>query len=222
MSSLLSYSDNYSSQLHLDFNDHYLTSNKSCSLVASILSSNLPIVSLDMGDGYNVGIYTTLCNSLHHNNMLKELYLDRKNLQPEHMQLLGQVLSNNSTLSVLDISYNNIGPHECQHLANVRNTSLSELIMRRCGVGVDGADHIGKMLLHNESIRSVNLDGNNIKDGGVKMLVEHLMSIATFKQLDLGDNDITSIGAGYLANLFACNTCTVNDIRLDVNPLEDE
>ena len=221
--SLLSHFGNYSSQLQLDFNGHYLTEDKSCSLIASLLSSNLPIVTLDIGDRNRLGLDTTLCNSLHHNNRLKELHLNGTGLQPEHMQSLGQALSNNNTLSVLDISdNNNIGPNGCQYLTNVRNTSLSDLMMSGCGVTVDGADHIGKMLLYNKSITSVDLSDNNIKDDGVKMLVEHLMSNATLKQLDLGYNDITSIGAGYLSKLFTCNACTVNDITLDDNPLGDE
>ena len=74
VSSLSSYSSSCSSHLQLDFNDHRLTADKSCSLTASLLSSNIPIVSLDMGSGYRFGIDATICNSLlNHNNMLKEL-----------------------------------------------------------------------------------------------------------------------------------------------------
>ena len=223
VNSLLSHSGNYSSHLQLDINNHRLTKDKFCSLIASLLSSNIPIASLDMGNGYRTGIDTTLCNSLHHNNMLKELHLDWKGLHPEHMQLLGQSLSNNNTLSVLDISGNDdIGPDGCQHLADVRNTSLSELMMEGCGVGVDGADHIGKMLLHNKSITFIDLSINHIKDDGVKMLVEHLMTNTTLKHLDLESNGITSIGAGHLSKLFTCNPCTVTNIMLRDNPLEDE
>ena len=223
VNSLLSRSGIYSSHLQLDFNDHRLTGYKSCSLIASLLSSNLPIVTLDVSDRYNLGIDTTICNSLHHNTMLKELHLNSLGLQPQYMQLLRQALSNNKTLAVLDISGNDdIGPNGCQLLANVRNTSLIELIMRGCSVGDDGADHIGKMLLLNKSISSVDLGDNNIKDDGVKLLVEYLMSNTILKQLDLGHNDITSIGAGYLSKLFTCNVCTVNDIRLNDNALEDE
>ena len=94
--------------------------------------------------------------------------------------------------------------------------------MWRCGVGVDGTNHIGKMLSYNKSITSVDLDSNKVKDDGVKMLVEHLLLNATLKHLDLGDNYITSIGAGYLSNLFTRNPCTVNYIRLNGNPLEDK
>ena len=74
VSSLSSYSGSCSSHLQLDFNDHRLTADKSCSLTALLLSSNIPIVSLDMGGGYRFGIDATICNSLlNHNNMLKEL-----------------------------------------------------------------------------------------------------------------------------------------------------
>ena len=75
VNSLLSHSGNYSSHLKLDFYDHRLTKDKSCSLIASLLSSNIPTVSLDMGVGCRLGIDATLCNSLHHNNMLKELFV---------------------------------------------------------------------------------------------------------------------------------------------------
>ena len=221
VNSLLSHSGSYSSNLQLDFYRHTLTGDKSCSLIASLLSSKLPIVTLDMGDRYSPVIYTTLCNSLQYNNMLKQLHLNRTRLQPEHMQLLGQVLSNNTTLGVLDISNNRIGPDGCKHLANVRNTSLSELIMIRCDVGVDGADHIGKML-HNKSITAIDLCNNTIEDDGLKILVKHLMSNTTLKQLDIGYNHITSIGAGHLSKLFNYNPCTVNHIVLNGNPLEDE
>ena len=221
VNSLLSHSGNYSSHLQLDFFDHNVIEDKSYSLIVSLLSSNIPIVSLDMGSEDGFCIHATLCNSLHHNNMLNELFLTNTGLQPEHMQLLGQSLSNNNTLSVLDISHNAIGPDGCQHLANVRNTSLSELMMGRCVVGVDGTDHIGKMLLHNKSITTIDLCSNHIKDDGVNILVEYLITNTTLKHLNLEHNGITSIGAGHLSKLFTCNPCNVNNIILSDNPLED-
>ena len=222
VNSLLSRTGNYSSHLQLDFNNHSLTRDKSSSLVASLLSSNLPIIILNIGERYNFGIDTTLCNSLHHNTTLKELYLDNLGLHAEHMQFLGQALSNNSTLSVLDISGNIIGPDGCQHLADVRNTSLSVLIMNDNDIGVYGVDYICELLHHNKSIRSIDLGSNLIKDDGVNKLVKCLKSNTILQQLYLRDNDITSIGAGYLTKLLTDTPCSVNDIRLNDNPLEDK
>ena len=220
VNSLLSHAGNYSSHLQLYFNYHSLTRIKSSTLISSLLSSKLPIVTLDISNGFDID--ATLCNSLHHNTMLKELYLNISDLHSEHMQLLGQALSNNHVLSVLDISGNNIGPDGCQHLADVRNTSLSVLIMYKNHIGFEGVDYISRMLHHNKSIRSIDLGGNDIKDDGVNKLVKCLKSNTSLQQLDLKDNDITSVGAGYLAKLLNESSCTVNDIRLNDNPLKDK
>ena len=58
VNSLLSHSGDYSSHLQLDFNNHYLIGYKSCSFIASLLSSNLPMVSLNMSDGDELGLDT--------------------------------------------------------------------------------------------------------------------------------------------------------------------
>ena len=73
VNSLLSHTGNYSSHLQLNFNTRILTRDKS-SLVASSVSSNIPIIPLDISGRYSVGIDTTLCNSLH-NTTLKRLYV---------------------------------------------------------------------------------------------------------------------------------------------------
>ena len=89
------------------------------------------------------------------------------------MQSLGQMLTSNNTLSVMNISDNDIGPDGCQYLANFRNISLNKLIMWGCGLGVSGADKIGIMLCHS-SITYIDLGYNSIGDVGVEKFVEHL------------------------------------------------
>ena len=149
-------------------------------------------------------------------------YLNFSGLHPEDMQLLGQTLSNNSTLSVLDISSNYIGPAGCQYLAAARNTSLSVQIMNDNNISVNGIDYICELLQHNKSIKSIYLGLNHIKDDGMNKLVKCLRSNAILQLLDLSYNDITSIGAGYLTKLLTDAPCTVNDIRLNGNLLEDK
>jgi len=46
--------------------------------------------------------------------------------------------------------------------------------MARCKLGPTGADKIGEMLYHNNSIVSIDLSDNDIKDSGVERLVYHL------------------------------------------------
>ena len=55
----------------------------------------------------------------------------------------------------------------------------------------------------------------------MKKLLEHLKSNTILQQLDLRHNDATSIGAGYLTKCLTDVPCTVKDISLNDNPLED-
>ena len=214
---------NYSSHFRLDFSEHEIP-NGGCVELTSLLSTNVPISSLDMSvdddDYFYVDI--TLFDVLHHNSTLMELSLSGVGLKFQEVKLLGEALSHNTGLKVLDISNNCMAYGVSQHLANIRNASLRELIMNNCDIGEDGANHIGEMLKHNKSIRYIDLDENHIRDDGVLKLLDHLKSNKTLKQVDLSCNGITKVGAEYLANMFADNLCAVNDIILDGNPLEDK
>ena len=219
--SLLSHHDNsYSSEFELNLYGNDIT-DKSFSLIASLLSSNYPITKLKVGYNKLSSSTDIIFESLHHNTVLTELSLCGISLRSSDMQSLGQMLTSNNTLSVMNISDNDIGPDGCQYLADCRNISLNKLIMSVCKLGVSGADKIGIMLCHS-SITSVDLDGNTIGDVGVEKLVEHLKSNKTIKHLDLWDNGITSNGASHLRKLFSLNHTTVNSIELGGNPLKDE
>ena len=214
--SLLSRHDNsYSSkfELVLVFNDIIDES------ISSLLSSNYPITKLDVSWNKLSSSTDIIFKSLHHNKVLTELLLWHTLLRSSHMQSLAQMLTSNNTLSVMDISSNDIVG---QYISDWRNISLNKLIMIDCKLGVSGADNIGKMLYHNKSITSVDLTINSIGDEGVEKLVEHLKFNKTIKHLGLWNNNITSNGANHLSKLFSLNHTTVNSIELDENPLKDE
>ena len=221
LNSLLSHHDqSYSSEFELNLNYNYIT-DKSSSLIASLLSSNYPITKLDVGGNKLSSSTDIIFKSLHLNTVLTELLLGSTSLRSSDMQSLGQMLTSNNTLSVMDISGNAIGPDGCQYLADCRNISLNKVIMSRCKLGVSGADKIGIMLCHS-SITYVDLGSNSIGDVGVEKLIEHLKSNKTIKHLGLWNNDITSNGAYHLRKLFSLNHTTVNSIELGSNPLKDE
>ena len=221
LNSLLAHHDqSYSSEFELDLHGNDIT-DKSSSLIASLLSSNYPITKLNVGSNKLSSSTDIIFKSLHHNTVLTKLLLWDTSLRSSDMQSLGQMLTSNNTLSVMDISDNDIGPDGCQYLADCRNISLNKLIIWGCGLGVSGADKIGIMLCHS-SITYVNLGNNSIGDVGVEMFVEHLKSNKTIKHLGLYGNDITSNGAYHLRKLFSLNHTTVNSIQLGYNPLKDE
>ena len=184
------------------------------SLIASLFSANYPISKLNIRGNNLSGFTDTVFKSLYHNNMLIELSLGNTLLTSSDMQSLGQMLASNNTLSVMDISCNDIG---ADYMTDWRNISLHKLIMTDCKLGDSGADKIGKMLSHNKSITSINLGWNSIGDKGVEKLVEHLKCNNTIKCIDLSDNSITSNGAVHLSKLLSCHGTTVNSIELHYN-----
>ena len=221
LNSLLSHHDNsYSSEFELNLLSNDIT-DKSSSLIASLLSSNYPITKLDVGYNKLSSSTDIIFKSLHLNTVLTELLLGSTSLRSSDMQSLGQMLTSNNTLSVMDISCNAIGPDGCQYLADCRNNSLNKVIMSWCKLGVSGADKIGIMLCQS-SITYVDLGSNSIGDVGVEKLIEHLKYNKTIKHLGLWNNDITSNGAYHLRKLFSLNHTTVNSIQLGYNPLKDE
>ena len=223
INSLLSHDNWNSSKFELNLDGNYIT-DKSSSLIASLLLSNSHIIKFNVSDNRSLHLAGTIFKSFPKSNVLTELLLrgdlsGRQSLSSSDMQSLGQMLANNNTLSIMDVSFNDI---VADVITDWRNISLNELIMNYCKLGVSGADKIGKILSHNKSITSVALSGNSIGDEGVEKLVEHLKSNNTIKHLDLWGNNITSNGANHLMKLFSLYHTTVNSIQLGGNPLKDK
>ena len=138
------------------------------------------------------------------------------------IQLLSQVFTSSNTLSVLDISGTDIGPEGAACFADLRNVLICDLRMFMCKLGPAGANKIGEMLYHNNSIVSIDLSDNDIKDSGVERLVYHLNKNNKLQHLNLVGNKITAVGANHLRRLIVADHPTLTSIELSDNPLKDE
>ena len=139
-----------------------------------------------------------------------------------NIQLLSQLFTSSNTLSVLDISGTNIGPEGAVCLSSLRNVSICDLSMAGCKLGPTGADKIGEMLYHNNSIVSIDLSSNDIKDSGVERLVYNLSKNNHLQHLNLWGNKITADGSYHLKMLIATDHPTLTSIELSGNPLRNE
>ena len=219
INSLLSPYENFCpSNCGLNLFGNYFT-DKCSPVIASLLSSNYPITILNVANNHLSSSTDIIFKSLYHNDKLTELWLRNTSLTSSDMQSLGQMLASNCTLTVLDVSGNDI---KAANFTDWRNISINKLMIEDCKLGVDGADKVGKMLYSNKSITSVDLGRNSIGDKGVEKLVEHLKSNNSIKHLNLQYNDITSDGANHLRKLFSTNHTTVDSIDLSYNLLKDQ
>ena len=152
--------------------------------------------------------------------LIKSYYLEG---YKSDVHFLSQIFTTSNTLRVLDISRITINLELAACLANLRNVQLHHIRMYDCDLGDMGAEKIGEMLYHNNSITSVDLTYNYIGDDGVERLVYHVSVNNKLQHVNLSENyKITAVGAGHLRRLIATDHPTLTSIELSDNHLEDE
>ena len=181
------------------------------SLLVQLMSTQYPIVELNI-NGIKVQSTSDMVSTGDNPN---------SNVTSTHMAL-SQLFTSSNTLSVLDISGTDIGPEGAACFADLRNVLIRDLRMGGCRLGPTGADKIGEFLYHNNSIVSIDLSDNDIKDSGVERLVYHLNKNNKLQHLNLWGNEITAVGANHLRRLIATDHPTLTSIELSGNPLKDE
>ena len=103
------------------------------------------------------------------------------------------MLHHNTTLTTLDLSWNNIGVEGATALgvALHHNTTLTTLNLKYNNIGAEGATALGVALHHNTTLTTLNLNNNNIGAEGATALGVALHHNTTLTTLDLDYNDIT-------------------------------
>ena len=180
------------------------TTSQSYNLLVNLLAQQYPIVELYINEYFVRGHNSTM---IHFGSMTK----------------CKELLTQSSTLCVLDISGNPIGFIGAVRLAYCRNVLVKDFRMRGCKLSPMEADFVGEMLAHNKSITSIDLINNFIKDKGVKRIVHHIKDGNTLQCINLCNNNITAAGINYLttSNLMQMNT-TLTSLDLSHNDLSYE
>ena len=124
-----------------------------------------------------------LSEALKSNNTLETLGLARNNIRAAGAQSLADMLQVNRSLNSLDLCGNDLGEASStvaqavlQHptmevfcnipMKKMREDSLTELNLSNKGIGAHGAMVIAPLLEFSRALKSANLGGNEIGDGG--------------------------------------------------------
>jgi hypothetical protein len=145
--------------------------------------------------------FAELAQALHHNTSIKELDMSFNGLQcMESARLLRDILRNNKTMLVLDLSGNTFG----------QTTGAVECI----------AD---AMLGSNSRLLKINLSYCALGYGGISTLAQTIGSRSTtLQKLTLVMNIITSTGVGVLLETMEQSSCHITDFDLQHNPIGNE
>uniref|UniRef100_A0A6B2LHA6 Uncharacterized protein n=1 Tax=Arcella intermedia TaxID=1963864 RepID=A0A6B2LHA6_9EUKA len=123
-----------------------------------------------------------------HNSSLKDLNLKDNSLGSSVVQIF-QSLEKNTTLSSLELSYNQIGTEGfigiSQYLTNLSIKSLNLLNITPI-VKLDGFKHLFKSLKHNTTLKSLILNGRELQivKGG-QFIDKYMIKNSTLSNLDM-------------------------------------
>ena len=121
---------------------------------------------------------------------------------------LSKVLSANSSVTSLDLSWNIIGDSGATFLSQAlaTNSSLNSLNLNSNGIGDSGATFLSQALATNSSLTSLDLSWNSIDDSGATSLSRALTVNSSLTSLGLSNDSIGPSGATSLSQALATNS----------------
>ncbi|VDI46033.1 Hypothetical predicted protein [Mytilus galloprovincialis] len=141
--------------------------------------------------------------------------LTRPDIQP-----LAYSLTMNNTITILDISWNNLGGEGLKHFSRMleENVSITDLDVSYNDLGSKGAILLEQLLSSKSHLKSLNAAGNSFGNDEARCFSEALKQNTNLRQLILSDNNIQEQGGSLLAEALE-NNDYLQDLDLSWNQL---
>ncbi|XP_069759182.1 NACHT, LRR and PYD domains-containing protein 3-like isoform X2 [Narcine bancroftii] len=152
------------------------------------------------------------------------LELKNNHLTASCAESLASALSMNCSLRYLYLGENQLRDAGVKTLAAILshpNSAIQELELFSNRLGVSCVKDLATALEANQSLIALDVHSNSFEDSGVRTLSEVLRKPeCNLKKIQLGDNDLTEISAGYLADVLSTNH-SLTELNLSDNELGD-
>lgn len=133
----------------------------------------------------------------------KKLELARLGLgRSPALAMISRIIEELDRFKVINLSENDIGPEAAATIISKLNT-LVKVDLSFNSIGLFGVKELSKQFKMNCSIRSLNLEKNNLNDKSVMMLVEAMRNHGLIKILNLSQNYIAGETCSSLKELLA-------------------
>ena len=132
--------------------------------------------------------------------------------------VISVVLEKNSSLTHLDLSFNNIDEYVASSFSCY--SSLTFLNLEGNCIGNGGASSLSKVLKAKSSLTDLNLSDNRIGDAGASFLSQALKANSSLTNLNLSINSIGDTGASSLSKALKANSSLTN-LNLSLTSIGD-
>lgn len=130
----------------------------------------------------------------------KEIVFHTANLRDEDLGVLAKVVQKTQVLETLNLSCNNLTLADGRFtFALALNSTIKVLYLSQNKIGPDGANQLSMALKANDTLVKLGMDGNDLGDAGAKVMSTTLIANKTLESLSLGANQITDAGAKAIA-----------------------
>ena len=196
---------NNTSLKKLDIGDNQLGV-KGSLVLAEMLSCNKSLTELNLGwcNFFDVKFTMLIASGMHHNTSLKKLDISRNKLGMEGSVALAEILSCNKSLTELHLS---VSEAELREIARelLHNASLKKLDISCNKLGMEGSVALAEMLSSNKSLTELNLGWCHLPEAGLREIARGLLQNTSLKKLDISCNKPGMEGSVALAEMLSCN-----------------
>ena len=200
----------YSNIIKLDLSNVGISSSnimKKLCIILQRYSNSLKILSLS-NNGIDDKSAKILFSGLESNNVLEILNLSYNEIGEDG--LVTNFFCLNKSLHTLSFHHNLLGPIGVDYLFNYlisnRYMNLKSLEIGYNGITKEGTEYISKYIKVNESLFTMNIEGNYLCNEGIKIICESISkkksrNIISF--LDLQNNNITNKGCPFISKMLS-------------------
>ncbi|XP_077322829.1 NACHT, LRR and PYD domains-containing protein 12-like isoform X2 [Lithobates pipiens] len=202
----------------LRLSSNHLT-DSSCTHLASVITNNQTLRTLDLsGNNLEGPPFRDLMEALT-KTQIEELQLMYNHLTDSSCPHLASVIRNNRTLRTLNLSQNNLeGPHFRDLMEALTTSRIEKLQLSSNHLKDSSCPHLASVIRNNQTLRRLNLSGNNLEGPHFRVLMEALTT-SRIEELELYDTHLTDISCPHLASGIR-NNQTLRTLILSGNNLE--
>jgi len=142
-----------------------------------------------------------------------------KEINPEHAEALGDLLSKAANVVDAKLFVNEVGPKGGEAIARAlpHMPKLVQIDLQQWQVEPEGAKHIAEAIRSHPRIKSLKMHYCKLGWDGTEYIARACAQHKTLTNLDLGDNGMDEAGARHIAAMLATNTSIT---RLDLSKNE--